>query len=249
MTPVPLVIPCFNESKRLPVQDLLTALREQPDLHLLFVDDGSTDATGTLVQRLLNAFPRRARILVLPNNRGKAEAVRAGVLRARTFWPDSAYIGFFDADLATPLDEARRLLLTLAPRRPAMIIGSRVNLFGTTRIERNNFRHYVGRLSATMVSMSLGLGVYDTQCGAKLFRTDMIPALFDQPFMSRWLFDVELIWRLLIEVGRERATEEMAEVPVSQWEERGGSKVRFSDGLRVPLELWRIRQAYSGRVR
>lgn len=249
MSVVPLVIPCFNEALRLPVQQFLSDLREQPELHLLFVNDGSTDATIEVLQKLVDAFPERVKNLSLPRNQGKAEAVRAGMLKAHTTWPSAAYIGFFDADLATPLDEAQRLLRSVAPRHPAMLIGSRVNLYGTTRIQRSNMRHYVGRLSATMVSMSLGLGVYDTQCGAKLFRSDVIPQLFDKPFISRWLFDVELIWRLLIVMGRERMPHELAEVPVSQWDERGGSKVRFSDGLRVPFALWRIRRAYSGRVR
>lgn len=249
MPVVPLVIPCFNEALRLPVPQFLSDLREQPDLHLLFVNDGSTDATTEVLQQLVDAFPERVRSLSLPRNQGKAEAVRAGMLKAHAIWPNATYTGFFDADLATPLNEAQRLLRSVAPWRPSMLIGSRVNLYGTTRIQRSNMRHYVGRLSATMVSMSLGLGVYDTQCGAKLFRNDVLPQLFDKPFISRWLFDVELIWRLLIVVGRQRMPQELAEVPVSQWDERGGSKVRFSDGLRVPFALWRIRRAYSGRVR
>lgn len=249
MPGVYLVIPCYNEALRLPVEELSRQLHGDTGLHLLLVDDGSTDRTPELLQELAATFPERVRLLTLTKNMGKAEAVRQGMLVAHTHWPHAPYIGFFDADLATPLSEARRLLDTLAQRRPAMVIGSRVNLFGTTDIQRNATRHYIGRLSATLVSMGLGLGVYDTQCGAKLVRSDMVQAFFAEPFMSRWLFDVELIWRCLIAVGRVRMRAELAEVPVSQWHERGGSKVRFTDGLRVPFELWRIRRAYSGRVK
>lgn len=243
-----LVIPCYNEALRLPVDQLRTSLESEKDLHLMFVDDGSKDDTPKLLHELAQAFPEQVRVHLLPQNKGKAEAVRQGMHQALIAWPKAEYVGFFDADLATPLEEATRLRRTVAPFTPGMIIGSRVNLFGTTDIQRNNTRHYVGRLSATMVSTSLGLGVYDTQCGAKLVRSDMVPQLFGEEFMSRWLFDVELIWRLMIAVGSERMRSELAEVPVSRWYEVAGSKVRFSDGLRVPYELWRIKRAYSGRV-
>jgi len=244
-----LVIPCYNEALRLPVESLRESLHADKDLHLMLVDDGSSDSTPAMLQELAKAFPERVLVHALPANQGKAEAVRQGMLKVHEAWPQAPYIGFFDADLATPLEEAQRLCKAVAPFTPGMIIGSRVNLFGTTDIQRNNVRHYVGRLSATMVSTSLGLGVYDTQCGAKLVRSDLVPVLFDEVFLSRWLFDVELIWRLMIAVGSERMRAELAEVPVSRWHEMGGSKVRFSDGLRVPYELWRIRRAYSGRVK
>lgn len=244
-----LVIPCYNEALRLPVWSLRESLGADEWLHLMLVDDGSNDATPALLQELATAFPERVLVHTLPANQGKAEAVRQGMLKAHAAWPQAGYIGYFDADLATPLEEATRLWKAVAPFTPGIIIGSRVNLFGTTDIRRNNTRHYVGRLSATLVSTSLGLGVYDTQCGAKLVRTDLLPTLFDEVFLSRWLFDVELIWRLMIAVGADRIRAELAEVPVSHWHEMGGSKVRFSDGLRVPYELWRIKRAYSGRVR
>lgn len=244
-----LVIPCYNEALRLPRASLRDSLGTDQGLHLMLVDDGSSDATPALLQELAKAFPERVRVHSLNANQGKAEAVRQGMLQAFAAWPQAGYIGYFDADLATPLEEAMRLRKSVAPFTPGIIIGSRVNLFGTTDIQRNNMRHYVGRLSATLVSTSLGLGVYDTQCGAKLVRTDLVPTLFDEVFLSRWLFDVELIWRLMIAVGADRMRAELAEVPVSRWHEMGGSKVRFSDGLRVPYELWRIKRAYSGRVK
>lgn len=244
-----LVIPCYNEALRLPVDQLRVSLDTDKTLNLMLVDDGSTDGTPKLLHEFAQAFPEQVRVHLLPQNSGKAEAVRQGMQQALIAWPEAEYVGFFDADLATPLEEAPRLRKAVAPFTPGMIIGSRVNLFGTTDIQRNNVRHYVGRLSATMVSTSLGLGVYDTQCGAKLVRSDLVPVLFGEEFMSRWLFDVELIWRLMIAVGSERMRSELAEVPVSRWHEMGGSKVRFSDGLRVPYELWRIKRAYSGRVK
>ena len=149
-----------------------------------------------LLQSLQAADPNKFSVLSLPQNQGKAEAVRRGVLTAIESQPD--YVGFWDADLATPL-RAIPQFVDLAESRPdlEMIMGSRVKLLGRN-IERRRSRHYLGRVFATAVSTILGLDVYDTQCGAKLFRaTPFIGALFQQPFLSRWIFDVEIIARLI----------------------------------------------------
>src|SRR5690606_22509226 len=118
--------------------------------------------------------------------------------------------GFFDADLATPLTEIRWLLQWgEREKKTGMIIGARVNLFGSTHISRYMLRHYFGRFFATIVSNMLGISIYDTQCGAKLFRADMATVLFGRPFLSRWLFDIELIYRLLNHFGREQVQQEL----------------------------------------
>lgn len=244
-----LVVPCYNEAARLPVEPIAALLTTHPRLHLVLVDDGSIDATVHVIQGLATRFPDRVVPHVLANNQGKAEAVRQGMLVALERWPDAQYVGYFDADLATPLEEAYRLVEYVAPRTPSIIMGSRVNLLGTTDIIRLGHRHYFGRFFATLVSLQLKLPVYDTQCGAKLVRADRVKEFFGQPFLSRWLFDVELLWRCMIAVGHARMREEVAEVPVSKWHERAGSKVNWTDALRVPMGLRRIARHYRGRVR
>ena len=123
-----------------------------------------------------------------------------------------------------------------------VLMGSRVQLLGRS-IERNNTRHYVGRVFATCASLSLGLPVYDTQCGAKLFRrTDALAAALATPFTSRWAFDVELLARLVrprpgvapIEIGRIR------EEPLLAWTDVPGSKLGALAALSSGLDLLRI---------
>ncbi len=248
-SPIALVVPCYNEAGRFAVQEVADVLTAHPVLRLVLVDDGSTDATDQVLGRLAERFSDRVLVHRLPANQGKAGAVREGMLLATATWPQIRYIGYFDADLATSLQEAFRLRLMAAPREPAIIMGSRVNLLGTTDIKRLGHRHYFGRFFATLVSMQLRLPVYDTQCGAKLVRSDMVGHLFQEPFLTRWLFDVEILWRCMAHVGHAAMWNEVAEVPVSRWHERPGSKVNWTDALRVPGQLSRIARHYRGRVR
>lgn len=227
---VVIVFPCYNEERRLQL-DELARLQETPGVRLLFVEDGSTDGTAAMLREHCARSGGRAELLSLPENVGKAEAVRAGMLHALD--GGAAVVGYVDSDMSTPVDEVRRLLRALAPG-VAVVLGARVALLGTT-IERRPLRHYVGRVFATAASLILNLRVYDTQCGAKFFRDG--PALrgaLDEPFSSRWAFDVELIGRLLVE-GLPPAG--IIEVPLQRWSDVGGSKLRPATMVRSGLEL------------
>ena len=190
-----IVVPCFNEAQRLRGEDFLRLTREE-GARLLFVDDGSTDGTAAALRALAARAADRIDVLALAENRGKAEAVRLGLLRALD--GGATVVGYVDADLATPVEEISRLLAELAGRpEVAVVMGARVKLLGT-RIERHQWRHYLGRLFATVASLLLALPVYDTQCGAKFFRAgDRLRESLATAFRTRWAFDVELIGRLL----------------------------------------------------
>ncbi|MCC6541538.1 MAG: glycosyltransferase family 2 protein [Flavobacteriales bacterium] len=246
---VHLVIPCYNEERRLPFAEIDALLQREPGLYLTFSDDGSTDGTAARCTELARNHPERVLVHVAPKNGGKGEAVRRGMLAALERWPNANYIGYFDADLATPLTEAFHLLANGASARPTIIMGSRIQLLGSTDIRRSIARHYMGRVFATMVSMQLDVPVYDTQCGAKLIRADRVQELFTEPFLTRWLFDVELLWRCMAITGRVRLGEQVKEVPLTTWHEVRGSKVKLSDGIKVPLALLRVARHYRGRVR
>lgn len=235
---VALVVPCFNEAGRLRPDAFEQALARSPRLRLLFVDDGSTDATVERIASLANTRPDRVEILRLDANGGKGPAVRAGVLRALARGCD--VVGFWDADLSTPLEEMERMLDVLEGSPGLLaVFGSRVRLLGRD-VRRSTLRHYVGRVFATAVSSILDVAIYDSQCGAKIFRSDRRTIeLFETPFRARWIFDVEIVARLA-EVARnvESTVEDLVhEHPVRTWHAARGSKLRPADYLSAVRDL------------
>ena len=165
-------------------------------MQLVLVDDGSVDGTGAILERIRAAAPTSVTTLGHSPRRGKAEAVRAGMLAGIA--QGAALVGFFDADLSTPLHAVDDFLAVLRQRPDVeFVLGSRVMLMGRD-IRRKATRHYLGRVFATAVSHVLDLPVYDTQCGAKMLRVNAATAtLFAEPFDTGWIFDVELIARYL----------------------------------------------------
>ena len=249
MTESIIVVPCFNEAARLPVDRFVEFVEAQPDWGVIFVNDGSTDGTLDVLRKLVDRDPRHFELLDQQPNRGKAEAVRAGMLEA--FGRDPVNAGYFDADLSTPLAEAPRLRDVLRARPSCQLVtGARVQLLGRD-IQRSKLRHYLGRVFATVASQSLDLPVYDTQCGAKLFRaTPFVRACFEAPFVSNWIFDVEIIARMT--ASREAASLPpmetlIYEVPLNAWTDVAGSKVRPLDFVRAMFEMVRIHRRYLTR--
>ncbi len=243
------VAPVYNEAETLPLfcQRVIEALEPlNVPFELVLVNDGSRDGTLRLIQSLAAEDPRRFCVVNLDKNRGKAEAVRRGMLEAFGRKPD--VLGFWDADLATPLHEVTEFLGVFDTRPDIeMVFAARVRLLGRS-ISRNPRRHYVGRVGATLISSSLGLAVYDTQCGAKMFRAhDAMRELFAEPFLSRWLFDVEIVARYVRQRGRDAAAAAIYELPIMEWHDVKGSKVKSTDFLRALKDLWKIHRAYNRR--
>jgi glycosyltransferase involved in cell wall biosynthesis len=244
-----LVIPCFNEEKRLDVAAFRNARCGDDELELVFVDDGSRDGTRRLLEDVRREHPKGVRVVAYDQNQGKAEAVRRGVVDALSREPDM--VGFWDADLATPLSELPAFVDALRsyPERD-MIFGSRVRLMGRT-IERKAWRHYTGRVFATVASIVLDLPVYDTQCGAKLFRNSaLLRAVFEQPFVSRWAFDVEIVARFLARdpLGPDHVARSLYELPLRTWTDVSGSKLKATDFVSAAVELAVVHARYlAGR--
>lgn len=241
-----IVVPCYNEEKRLPASAFVDFAAAQKHYHFLFVDDGSRDNTFGLLEQVCRENPEQMDVLKLPKNGGKAEAVRQGFLKALE--TQAWYIGYWDADLATPLfvlpDFIKRF-----HRKPSleMVFGSRVRLMGN-RIERKMMRHYLGRIFATFASNVIRLSIYDTQCGAKLFRkTPALADIFKTPFKSKWIFDIEILARYLQLKRRQGITEFddlINELPLPAWRDVGASKVKPGDFVKAFQELVQIYLTY-----
>lgn len=237
---VVIVVPCYNESLRLDVEAFLSLVEDAAAVTLLFVDDASQDDTGARLATLRGRRPDRIDILSLEQRGGKGEAVRRGMSKA--LQGAAQIIGYVDADLATPADEVSRLVEVLRTGTAHVVMGSRVALLGRT-IERDPLRHYLGRVFASAASVALRLAVYDTQCGAKFFRrSDTLEAALSEPFLSRWIFDVELLGRLVIGAPGVPpvALRQMVEEPLRVWRDVPGSKLRFQHALRAAIDMARV---------
>ena len=234
---VAIIVPCFNEERRLQLHAFQRLLADQT-VRLIFVDDGSRDGTPELLETFCKTSNDRALCLQLPNNQGKAEAVRQGMLSA--YEAGDTYIGFVDADLATPIDETLAMIETARADHSSVFTGCRVGLAGST-IQRGFFRHIFGRLFARAAALALGIRYYDTQCGAKIFkRSLLLRQALSLPFIDRWSFDVELIGRFLYPIGNDTSPltpRDFKEVPIYNWRQIPGSKLSVPQMVRTVFSL------------
>lgn len=236
------VIPCFDEAERLDPDQVLALVHD--GLDVLFVDDGSSDATVAVMRAIAERSGGHVEILELGEHVGKAEAVRRG-LRRGAAGPSVTAVGYCDADFATPPDEVVRLASALRRRADlTAVIGSRVDLLGHA-VERPWFRTVGNRLYSGVASRLLGARVRDTQCGAKFFRAGAaLEVATAEPFADPWGFDAELLGRLL--VGRPPASpvpaDAISEVPLERWRHVPGSKLGRWAAVAALVDLVHLRR-------
>jgi dolichyl-phosphate beta-glucosyltransferase len=225
------VIPAYNESVRLrpTLDELLRYTQEQNwDVEILVVNDGSTDDTAQIVREYGRLHPQ-VLLVENPGNRGKGYSVRNGMLHAR-----GNICLFMDADLSSPMSEAPKLFDAIAEGAD-IAIGSRW-LRTELQTERQPlYRQLFGRIFNLALRVILGLRFADTQCGFKAFRRDAAQRVFPLQRIERWGFDPEILF-----LAR-RAGLAVAEVPVL-WAHSEGTRLHpFRDGMRMFVEVLRIR--------
>jgi dolichyl-phosphate beta-glucosyltransferase len=216
---VHLVIPAFNEGRRLPayLPSLCGALADTSfPLRITVVDDGSREDDSCKMQECVRMFGPLARFHRIPANSGKGAAVYAG-------WDlngDSAWLGFLDADGSIPPYEVVRLLsyLESADTTDAYFC-SRCKILGRT-VQRSWCRHVGGRVFATLVAVATGIPVYDSQCGFKLIRRTCYERIRSGLREKRFAFDVELL------VALRQSGARVIEAPID-WFDVPGSKLHF----------------------
>ena len=243
MQTIGIIIPCYNEARRLDTHYLIEFLTLHPHIKVVLVNDGSVDNTKQVIENTASQLPQQITAYNCPINRGKAEAVRQGMLLLKSE-TQLQWVGYFDADFSTDLNEID-YFLNYIPKNINfdMLIGSRINRLGSS-IVRNELRHYISRIIGTLTSRLLKLHVYDTQCGAKLIAHKHVSLLFDKPFISTWMFDVELFARLINFQGHDLCKQHIIEVPLRKWVEKGDSKISWTYTLKLPFELLKIKNSY-----
>lgn len=242
------VVPCYNEARRLDPTSF-KPLWSADGVRVIFVDDGSTDGTGAILHSISDTADN-VDVLILSSNSGKGEAVRRGLVAGCE--TGAAFVGYLDADLATSPEEFLTLVDAITSDDALdAVLGARVALLGR-RVERKALRHYSGRVFASLASLALSMPVYDTQCGAKVFRvTPNFEDALDEPFRSSWFFDVELLFRLktVADETNGPSAERFLEIPLWAWRDVDGSRVSALtavDGLVTLTTIARRRRRQSG---
>ncbi len=238
-----IIIPCYNEANRLNVNAFLKFIEANNNYHLCFVNDGSKDDTLSVLSSMKAKFNQQISVIDVKKNAGKAAAVRVGA-RYLFNQQDINYIGFIDADLSTDFEDFKNLVHKLKTLdEVTLVYGSRCKKGG--QIERNIFRNIFSKIIKTIVSFILGLSIEDTQCGAKVFKRDIIPIAYNTPFLSRWLFDVEIFVRLKKYYGPKTVLNKIYEQPLRKWVHMEDSKLGLKDALKIPFVLANIWLSYN----
>lgn len=240
-----IVLPCYNEAHRLQLKNYSYFLEKNPEILLCFVNDGSYDTTFSLLKQLKNKYPSQIHLMNLKKNRGKAEAVRKGILKCLQKFQFKK-IAYLDADLSTTLEEC--VVISKQIKKPvSFVFGSRIAKLDTT-IQRKPYRFYIGRCIATLIAKQLQLEVYDTQCGCKVFERFLAEVLFQKVFISRWLFDVELFHRLIAIYGKNNLKDVVSEIPLKLWSDTEDSTVPISYFFKLWIDLRNIKLAYKTTI-
>lgn len=238
-----IIVPCYNEAERLPFYDFLKFAKENKNVLLCFVNDGSKDDTLAVLRGLESECIDNICVYNMDKNGGKSEAVRQGILHVYQNY-SIELLGFLDADLATLPDEWLQMAkFKENNQRFGAIVGSRIQRLGAN-IKRDDNRSFFSIIIKKAIYLILKTPFQDTQCGAKIFNKNLIPHLFNQRFMTPWLFDVEIFLRLQRKFGKSTLQNGVIEYPLMHWTEVGDSKLKFKHVIKIPFQLFKLYRQY-----
>ena len=236
-----IIIPCYNEALRFPVNRFVSFIKKNFAASIYFVNDGSSDNTDSVLEDLRIKFPKNINVINQEKNEGKAAAVRLGINSALKNNKFDRF-AFLDADLSTSIEECI-LLSEKITKETCFVFGSRIKKLDNN-IQRKAYRFIIGRVIATFISKMLRLPIYDSQCGCKIFSREWATLIFNEAFLTRWLFDVEIFYRLINHFGRNKIQTKILEVPLSAWIDSENSKVSLFYGIKVWFDLLKIYRHY-----
>lgn len=239
---VGVVIPCYNEEERLLGKEFRDFAHNNLGYHLCFVNDGSTDKTLEVLEELKKGNESNISIYDCEKNGGKAEAVRLGMLHLAKD-PQLDYIGFLDADLSTDFRDFDDLVETLDNSEFKIVSGSRMSRMGAD-ITKESARKVISMTINLIIRTILRMPFNDTQCGAKVMDRSVVPLLFSKPFITKWLFDVEMFIRMRKYYGKTEAKKLICEQPLKRWIHADGSKLSMKDSVKIVGQLAKIAFVY-----
>lgn len=224
------IIPAWNEERRMSasLKQVAAFVREQPHpIEVIVVDDGSADATPTIVEEFGQKHPF-IRLIRNPHG-GKGAAVKTGVAQA-----EGQYLIISDTDLSVPIEELPKFLPPTLDGYDIAIASREVK--GAKRISEPYYRHLMGRIYNLLVRVMAVPGIQDTQCGFKAFRREVAREIFPYQTIEGWGFDVEILFIA------QRFGYRIVEVPVI-WYYGAESKVEpVKDTLGMVSDLWQVRR-------
>jgi len=225
---VEILIPAKNEARRLPhaLFRMIRYLEAQPySCALAVIDNGSVDRTVNLVKRL--GAGRVPIHLVGCAERGKGAAVRRGVLTS-----SARYVGYMDADLATPI-ETLDFIVPLLKGGYDAVIGSR-HIGGATLAEPQAGSRVLGGAVFRFLAQRILPGIEDSQCGCKFFTAETARAAIRDLRVTGFAFDVELLRAVLaLDVN-------IVEIPVVWSDQEGSTLNGLRDGVKAAADVFRL---------
>jgi CheY-like chemotaxis protein len=236
------VIPCYNEETRLKAKEFANFVKNNHGYLLCFVNDGSKDNTLLVLKEFENENQESVIVYDCEKNGGKAEAVRLGILE---LLKDQSldYIGFLDADLSTNFDDFVDLAKTISGSNYKLVAGSRINRMGANIIKQSS-RGIISKTINFIIRKILGMEFQDTQCGAKIMKREVAENIFNTPFYTRWIFDVEIFLRMKRFYGAEKIQSLISEQPLKRWVHEDGSKLSMKDSIKIIGQLYTIYSKY-----
>jgi len=239
-----IIIPCYNEESRFPFIEFLKFAENNPNVLLCFVNDGSQDNTLGVLKGLQFESPQNISVYSCKQNGGKAEAIRQGMLYVYNNFKIPS-MGFLDSECATTPEEWL-LMAKFKEKYPQFgaIVGSRIQRLGVS-IQSSAQKTFFGKMIKRFIKQTLKTPFQDIHCGAKIFMRSLVPFLFSQPFMTPWLFDVEIFLRLQKKFGRTTLQKGVLEYPLMIWTNTNETKVKFFDEIKMPFQLLRLHRSYN----